>query len=170
MARIAFARVAEIDDREIRRPPAVPSYTFDTLTELRAEFGPTTAFVVGVDQIENLDRWNRFPEVLGLTNWIALERAPGGADRMVRALARLAMFGALENTSDPRLWRVRAGGGNTFIYRVATPAREVSSTEIRRDFARATSEVATIPTASLDPNVAAYIRRNGLYGGLAESP
>lgn len=161
MAKLAFGDIAEIDDREMRRPPGTPSYTFDTLTELRTELGPSLAFVLGADQIEQFDRWSRFPEVLGLANWIALEREPGGSDRMERALARLASLGALESTPDPRVFRPRLPGAQTVVYRVPTPARAVSSTEIRRDFARGVDLEAE---TRLAPGIRAYIRKYGLYG------
>lgn len=161
MAELAFADLAEIDAREMRRSPGTPSYTFDTLTELRTELGSSLAFVVGVDQVEQFDRWSRFPEVLGLANWIALEREPGGADRMEKALARLARLGALESTPDPRVWRPRLPGVQTVIYRVPTPAAAMSSTEIRRDFARGSN---LAEETRLAPGIRAYIRKNGLYG------
>lgn len=161
MTKLAFGDMAEIDDREMRRPPGTPSYTFDTLTELRTELGPSLAFVLGVDQIEQFDRWSRFPDILGLANWIALEREPEGADRMARALARLASLGALESTPDPRVWRPRLPGAQTVIYRVPTPARAASSTDLRRDFARG-ADLAL--ETRLVPEIRAYIRKNGLYG------
>jgi nicotinate-nucleotide adenylyltransferase len=47
-----------LDLREIAR--GGPSYTIDTLRELRSQLGPNTplVFIMGGDQIERLDTWN----------------------------------------------------------------------------------------------------------------
>src|SRR5688572_17471371 len=53
MARLGFANLreglsyrVEIDDRETRRPAGRPSYTIDTIRELRRDLGRTLAFVI----------------------------------------------------------------------------------------------------------------------------
>ena len=52
-----------VDEREVRRDG--PTYTVDTLRELRAELGPEPAlvWVIGSDQLRNLHTWHRWHEL-----------------------------------------------------------------------------------------------------------
>ena len=61
LAILGHPRLA-VDDREYRRPP--PSYTIDTLAELRQELGPTRplVFILGLDSLLTLHRWHRWRE------------------------------------------------------------------------------------------------------------
>jgi len=65
MTRLAFAGVAgaEVDERETRR--AGPSYTFETLRELRAQY-PTAQWylIIGADQARDLNRWQQWQEIV----------------------------------------------------------------------------------------------------------
>ena len=77
-----------VDDRELARPG--PSYTVDTLRELRREYPHDTLFLlVGADTARDLPNWNRAGELPGLAHVVALSR-PGTArpaDRLIeRAL------------------------------------------------------------------------------------
>ncbi|MEN9538355.1 MAG: nicotinate (nicotinamide) nucleotide adenylyltransferase [Pseudomonadota bacterium] len=65
MCRLAFAhlRQVEVDERETRRTG--PSYTADTLAELRSEHPSTELLLlIGGDQADALASWHRLPEVL----------------------------------------------------------------------------------------------------------
>jgi nicotinate-nucleotide adenylyltransferase len=196
MARRNFAELSEnfsdrvfVDDREIRRDPARPSYTYDTVQELRQELGTALAFVVGVDQIESLDRWYRIPELLRLCHWIAVERKTESdsngaandperaAERMAQGLKRLQGMGLLRSTANPRQWQT---AGGTVLVSVPTDARALSSTQIRRNLAYApgaNSQISTQilgqigveslplpPSENLHPDVESYLKANHLYG------
>ncbi|GMG86449.1 nicotinate-nucleotide adenylyltransferase [Biformimicrobium ophioploci] len=65
-----------VDDRELRR--AGPSYSYDTLAEIRAELGPARplVFCMGLDSLVKLDSWYRWQELLQLTHIVAVSR-PG---------------------------------------------------------------------------------------------
>ncbi|KGQ20718.1 Nicotinate-nucleotide adenylyltransferase [Lysobacter dokdonensis DS-58] len=65
-----------VDRRELRR--AGPSYTVDTLRELRAEYGPHAPLVwmVGGDSVFGLDSWHRWRELFELGHLLAIDR-PG---------------------------------------------------------------------------------------------
>ncbi|MGD9582491.1 MAG: nicotinate-nucleotide adenylyltransferase [Lysobacterales bacterium] len=67
-----------LDGRELRR--AGPSYSVDTLIELRAEFGNGTplALIVGADAFAGLPDWHRWRELFGLAHLVVLNR-PGAA-------------------------------------------------------------------------------------------
>jgi nicotinate (nicotinamide) nucleotide adenylyltransferase len=184
-----FSAHVVIDDRELRRDPAKPSYTYDTVQELRRELGTPLAFVVGVDQVESFDRWHRAPELLGLCHWIAIERKIEGGDtsaandpeapaaRMAQGLKRLQSMGLLRSTSNPRLWHTTGG---TALLSVPTEARALSSTQVRRDLALASAPNMRIspqiigqvgleslpppPSENLHPDVESYLKANRLYG------
>jgi nicotinate-nucleotide adenylyltransferase len=188
MTKLNFARLreglsmrVEIDERELSRDPKKPSYTVDTIQELRRDIDRPLAFVVGVDQIESLERWHRVRELLGLCHWIAIERqnestepnAEAAAHRMASGLKRLQALGLLKSTANPREWR--AHGGTTLLA-VPTDARGSSSTTIRQDFARGLSVSPQIigqigseslpgPAAeNLHPDVESYLKAHHLYG------
>ncbi len=63
----------EIDDRELHRDK--PSYTFDTLEEMKAE-APMQAlnFIIGMDSLLSLTKWHRWEELLTLCNLIVCTR------------------------------------------------------------------------------------------------
>lgn len=65
------------DDRELRRDG--PSWTVDTLAELRAEFpGRPLCLVVGMDAFLGLEQWHRWEEILELAHLLVAHR-PGWA-------------------------------------------------------------------------------------------
>lgn len=170
-ARNPSGKAIEVDDREVLRQGARPSYTFDTLLELRREMGvgenqiAPLAFIIGVDQVAKLEQWYRFPEILGLCHWIALERAPHGAGEMHTATARLKTLGALESEGSDRVFRTRPGKGPATTFQcVQTPARAVSSTEIRRQFALGAIKKEAEKALNLAPDVESYLKVNRLYG------
>lgn len=63
-----------IDAREIER--AGPSYTIDTLAELRAEIGAHCALhlLIGMDAFVELDTWRRWDELLDFANIVVMQR------------------------------------------------------------------------------------------------
>ncbi len=65
-----------VDDRELRR--GGPSYTVDTLAELRAEVGTRPlCLVLGADAFLGLPGWHRWQDLLALAH-IVVARRPGG--------------------------------------------------------------------------------------------
>ena len=65
MAQLAFSGIPQawVDPRETRR--AGPSYTIDTLRELRAEFNQAELFlIIGADQAQALTSWQSWQEIL----------------------------------------------------------------------------------------------------------
>ena len=158
---IPFSRPVELDLREIKRAetqPGIASYTFDTLSELKREF-PMAAFVIGTDQLAGLPTWHRFPEILGLSHWIVLERkgeTPGTA--------------ILKQWESSGLVREEAGAWRTFsrepafLKVVPTSARKVSSTEIRENLAKSSETHIRAAETALLPEVLDYLKRHRLYG------
>jgi nicotinate-nucleotide adenylyltransferase len=78
--RLAWAQLAcaeepglLVDDREIRR--SGPSYTYDTLVDLRGEYPQTPlVLLLGDDAANNLHTWHRWRELFELANLVFVER------------------------------------------------------------------------------------------------
>ena len=64
------------DDRELQREG--PSYTWDTLKELRAEAGPNTplCLCIGMDSLIDLNQWHRWQELTDMAHIVVAAR-PG---------------------------------------------------------------------------------------------
>ena len=135
MARIAFADVprAVVDERELRR--AGPTYTVDTLRELKAEQPDAELFLVmGEDQAGALTRWHDWESVLSLAVICVAARAAGAGE------ARAAL---------PPQARARP---------LLLPSMPESATEVR---IRTAAGAAIDHLVS--PGVARYIDRHHLY-------
>lgn len=134
MARLAFAELdrAVVDDREVRR--AGPSYTVDTLRELRLAFPQAQLFLlIGQDQAKALDGWREIDAIAQMASiYVAVRGGEGGGVPDHPALA---------------------GGG---ILRM--PVLEVSATAIRARFAYGKN-----PADDIAPAVARYIDQHQLY-------
>ena len=77
MLKLATARDARfgIDERELRRQG--PTYTYDTLAELRRERGPDIplVFLLGSDAFARIDTWHRWTELFDLAHFAVAIRA-----------------------------------------------------------------------------------------------
>lgn len=142
MAELAFGGLAKVvvDAREIRR--SGPTYTLDTLRELRNE-RPDTQLVllIGADQAAALRSWNGFEEILSIAiiSVAARAGATGAVDRFdLQILAPLPSVARFEHLD--------------------LPPMEISATEIRRRAARGADIAGLVP-----PAVARYIDRHHLY-------
>lgn len=76
MIELAIADEAglSVDAREIKRDG--PSYTIDTLQDLRAEIGARCALhlLIGMDAFAELDTWRRWGDLLGFANLVVMQR------------------------------------------------------------------------------------------------
>ena len=154
---VAGERGLRVDPRELSR--STPSYSVDTLAEVRAEFGAAVplAWVIGADSLAQLHRWHRWPALFDLAHVIAVGRPGFGLD--ADGLTRIDP--ALGAAIRQRLRRLDAlleqpCGGLAVL--PMTPPRLESSTEIRRRIAAHESWMSMVP-----PPVAAYIVRHRLY-------
>lgn len=120
-----------------------PSYTVDTLRALRA-LVPTPAalfLILGADNLPDFPRWRAAEEILALAQPIVVHRS--GAE----PVAEVASAG-LSSIARTRL----------AIGRLACPALDVSSTEIRAEVVRGVAAQLRLP-----PRLQEYIRARGLY-------
>ena len=118
-----------------------PSYSWLTVTELQERYGASTDFyfITGSDAINLLDEWHRAHDLLARCHFIVSVREGVPLDE-----ARLARsFGSL---------------AKEHIHRLATPALEISSTDIRERLARGASIRYIVPDV-----VADYIYKEGRY-------
>jgi nicotinate-nucleotide adenylyltransferase len=77
MLKLATQRDArfDVDDRELRREG--PTYTYDTLAEIRKERGPDVplVFLAGSDTFAKVDQWHRWTELFDLAHFAIAIRA-----------------------------------------------------------------------------------------------
>lgn len=137
MTRLAFDSVpaAVVDERELRR--SGPTYSVDTLRELRAEHpGASLHLLMGEDQAAGFDRWHAWPEIASLAVLCVARRGEGDG-------AGLAQLRALPGVR---------------VETLQLPRMAESATDIR---ARLTAGQDI--TRLVDPSVASYIARHNLY-------
>ena len=146
-----------VDRRELHR--AGPSYSVDTLRELRAEAGADApiAWLIGADSLRQLHTWHRWCELFEHAHVIVVQRP--GADIDMTALHAASPAVAEMVGQRRRPCQALADGSHGGFAVLPLPGlRPESSTELRRRIA--TDE----PWAHwVAPAVAAYIVRHGLY-------
>jgi nicotinate-nucleotide adenylyltransferase len=138
MAHLAFAELdcVMVDPRETLRTG--PSYTVETLLELRTEFPGSLFFLLlGEDQAQALSSWHRFSEIPKIATICVAARA--------QSARASGTFDALPS-------------GNSGLRTLEMPPMEVSATDIRSRLAHGQS----IAPLVFDP-VARYIAQHHLY-------
>lgn len=147
-----------VDRRELDRAAAsdAPSYTIDTLRELRAKFGEDApiAFIIGADSLHGFAAWREPEALLAGAHWVVAER-PGSAldEHLPPASARLV---AGRWTLDANALRATPGGK---VLRLRQPLHPESATQVRRRIAAGETWHHLLPLP-----VARYIVDRGLYG------
>lgn len=140
------------DDREFKREG--PSYTVDTLLDLRSELGQTEplCLILGNDAFRGLNNWYRWERILELAHLIVVTR-PGSKLPDDGPVADLLRYSRLERPQG--LVHAPQGG----ILPCAVTPVTISSTAIR-----ACIEAGKSPRYMLPGAVWAYIKRHRLYG------
>lgn len=139
---IAGERGLVCDARELTREG--PSYTVDTLADLRREFPEAPlCLLLGQDAAHQLPSWHRWERLIELAHLVFVNRpgqAPELSPAIAGALARRQAHGAGELAEAPagRWWRV------------AMPPMPVSATDIRRRLRENRSVRGLIPDRVLD--------------------
>lgn len=143
-----------LDLREIHK--TTPSYTIETLIELRAEFGDTPlALLLGSDAFTALAGWHRWRELFDVSHIVVAHRpglAPDWRDRLPPELG--------EETAQ-RLVRDVTGlknrpAGHIFLH--AITALDISASKIRWLIGNRESAQYLLPDSVID-----YIQSKGLY-------
>jgi nicotinate-nucleotide adenylyltransferase len=155
MVKLATAGNAlfSVDERETRRSGL--SYSFDTLTELRAELGVARPLVLimGADAFLGFNRWHRWRDIFALAH-IAVAHRPGATLAGIKDddLAREFAQRRVENAAAVR----DAPSGSIAI--VPITALDISATAIRAAIQARRSARYLTPDA-----VIAHIERNYLF-------
>jgi nicotinate-nucleotide adenylyltransferase len=149
-------RVA-IDTREIDRK--TPTYTVETLRELRAELGPDASivFVMGADQLQKLDTWRDWHSLFDLTNFAVAARPGYSLDTAGLAPAVAAELARREST--PEELRTHAAGRVCLAHTLAV---DISATAVRQTLNNC-ADRASKAGAWLAPQVLDYIQQHNLY-------
>ncbi len=131
-----------VSDMEITRPG--PTYTVDTLRELRENSPPDTEyyFILGEDSVADLPRWHNPQELVTLCRFIAMPRT-GGAGRPDLTVAYDAIPGLREKVT---------------VLEDA-PRMDVSSSSVREMLETGADLRGVVPEAVLK-----YISAHRLYG------
>jgi nicotinate-nucleotide adenylyltransferase len=111
MARLAFDPLAktQVDDREVRR--AGPTYTVDTLRELRREFGdPQLFLLMGADQAAAFTSWHEWHEIARIATLCIAGRGPSNALPAIAGAKAVALELPLMAESATVIRRMAAGG------------------------------------------------------------
>ena len=136
MAQLAFQDLpkVQVDDREMRRTG--PTYTFDTLTELKAQHPQAQLFLfIGSDQVQAFQSWHQWQGILALATVVEARR----------------------HASDPQ-WH-NTGQENAVVSAVLhMPDMPCNATEIRASMTQQQPL-----THWLSPDVWQYIQQHGLY-------
>lgn len=131
-----------VDDREMRR--AGPSYSVDTLTELRNEMPDRSlCLIVGMDAFLGLPKWHQWQDILKLSHLVVAHR-PGWRAPTMGPLGELLVDGGTGRVDDLH----EAKAGKIFIH--AVTQLEISSTEVRKLVASGRDPRYLMPTAVRD--------------------
>ncbi|MBO9737651.1 nicotinate-nucleotide adenylyltransferase [Xanthomonas axonopodis pv. begoniae] len=147
----------QLDSRELQRAAHcdAPSYTVDTLRELRAELGPAApiAWLLGADAFVGLHHWHQWEALFGLAHFVVAARpgtplALADAPQLAAAVQGRWVAGADALVGAP------AGR----LYLLHQPLRGESASAVRSRIATGAHWQNLVP-----PPVAGMIQREGLY-------
>jgi nicotinate-nucleotide adenylyltransferase len=151
-----------IDTREIVRQ--TPTYTVETLRELRAELGPAVSivFLMGADQLQKLDSWRDWRELFALANFGVAARPGYRLDDA--ALPPAVAQELAERRATPAQVRASPAGRVCLAHTLAV---DVSATQVRAllhaEADKSRAEQGTDLGALLPKQVLDYIQQHNLY-------
>jgi len=143
-----------VDKRELHREG--PSYTVDTLSELRDEFPDTPlCLIVGADAWQGFPRWHRWQDILSLAHIVVAQRPGWPSGEVENTVPELADYVAQAQCTDPQELHASKAGR---LYTHAVTQLEISSSAIRAMIADGKEPDFLLPSV-----VAQIIRRTGCY-------
>ena len=151
---IAGERGFAVDRRELHR--AGPSWTVETLRELRGERGPDVplAWLMGADAFRGLADWHEWRALFGLAHFVVAVRPGHELDPLPADLARACAGRWVDR---PGALAQRPAGG---LFRLEMPLHPASATELRRRLRAGEPHGGWLAAP-----VADFIRAQGLYRG-----
>jgi nicotinate-nucleotide adenylyltransferase len=136
-----------IDSREALRDR--PSYTYDTLQEIRAEQPDATLiFFMGLDAFAQFDTWHRWQDILGMANLVVVNRPDARHSDFSKNLLERQIQVAGE----------RIGSGTGVVEQCNVTQLAISASDIRRRITDGLSVRFLLPEA-----VSEYIVREQIY-------
>ena len=156
--RLAMASLAAAQQRgwtasDIELKREGPSYTFDTLTALRATLTQQFFFIIGADAFAEIATWSRYPAVLDLAHFAVVARPGITLDSLQKRLPDLA-----ERMTTPDVFKSKAASARLAVILIQAETPDVSSTTIRRRVCAGESISELVPAS-----VASYISTHRLY-------
>ncbi len=156
MLELAFADAGlavTIDRQEIAR--GTPSYTIDTLRQVRAEMGPAASivFLMGADQLQQLDSWREWRALFEVAH-IGVGARPGFS-LDAAALPAAVREELQQRRAEPAQLRNTPSG---LAYLAHALDEDVSATDIR-----ASLQQGADANSRLAPVVLDYIQQHNLY-------
>ena len=146
-----------IDDQEIRRAEqGMPSYSIDTLKNIRYEFGSTASLIliIGADQLQQLQHWKHWEHLLDLAHIVAVTRPGFALDSIDQSVAF-----EFERHAGSLVEIRNRPFGHTYLYSELNI--DISSTRIREELRN--RNTMTNKLQSVAPNVLDYIQQHHLY-------
>jgi nicotinate-nucleotide adenylyltransferase len=134
MLQLAISGNPIFDISEIELKRSGPSYTIDTIRELKTQFANSELFLfIGLDQFRNLESWHRPEEILREARVVVMARPAKELDKVDSPFQNLVTF-------------------------MPMPSLDISSSEIRNRVRSGKSIRYLVPDS-----VAEYIKGHGLY-------
>lgn len=160
-----FHRIAMLEDAlasetgmsvsSIESERTTPSYTIDTILELKKRMGQQNLFfIIGSDAFLELHLWHRYKDLLSETFFIVVARPGIAMNKLHTEIERLP--GDYKYYPEKRLWK---RSDSCVIYYFAGVYETVSSTRVR-DMLKQGKDVSDI----LPEKVYSYIKKHQLYG------
>lgn len=148
-ARLAMLKAAvadeprfQVDERELKR--ATPSYTFDTLAELKAEHArDRLVLMLGLDAFLGFTRWHRWKEILDLAHLVVVHRPGSSLDDKSNG-GETAMLVQEREVDDAEALMAHAAGK---IMLLPVTQLEISSSQVREAVARGADVRYLVPEA-----------------------
>jgi len=161
--RLAMVRAATagqpgftVDDREMHK--SGPSYSVETLAELRAEFpARPLCLIVGMDAFLGLPKWHQWRELLSLAHLVVAHR-PGWRAPTMGPLGEMLVDRGTGSVSDLH----EGVAGRIYIH--AVTQLEISSTDVR-----ALIHAGRDPRYLMPDDVRRIIRESGCYARKEEA-
>ncbi|MBU0674557.1 MAG: nicotinate-nucleotide adenylyltransferase [Proteobacteria bacterium] len=155
MLELALADHPDLLLSDIEAQRSGPSYSVDTLTELRRQLGNTIRFffILGFDAFLEITTWKAYHRLIGLADIVVLNRSHSSwqsAEAIVRGLGSFVYDQYFEAWVCP--------GVSGRIHFVSMEPVEISSTEIRGHGEELEHVAGRVPAVVFD-----YIRANWLY-------
>lgn len=134
-----------------------PSYTCDTLADLRMEWGKEKRifFITGLDAFAEIHTWKKYRTLLSFADFVVIGRPP--FDEKILNDYIFANFSDYYPVQGERVWQSDSLYGKICL--IAMSPVDISSTDIRKRVSLGGSIEEMVPDS-----VAKYINSKGLYG------